>query len=527
MIKDKFIILKNKKNLCQKLFGKNFFHAWRNKSFLFGFTFIELLTVVFVFALIGTFVLINTSNSRSKGRDLKKIGEMTGLQMALEDYKNIEGEYPNELIPGEELSGFLSSVIFLSEIPSGIVYKNKSSENTYEIEFETEGQVGDLSKGEKCMTPTGILNSGCPKYIYTIEEIWEMVSNQGYVPVASAEELDALRNSTSQTMGIGTVWEGTYLTGLDKKYIQVEDIDLSVYQSGEGWLPIGDSVNNFVGIFDGNGLYVSNLFINTSLAISALFSYISSSTLTNMVLKDAYIAATVGSVGQRAVLVSYANSSIISNCNVYDSTVLTLRGHSAGFITNVTNCEISNSNCYNLIVSNTGNAWDTGSATGFITNSSGSIIDTCSVQNSIVSTASSRRFIHTSGFVSLNSGTSSISNSFSNATISSFSNADSTSSGFCSRNYATISNSYYSGSITTGLLTVVGGFCATNTGSVNNSYYDSEISGQADTGKGFPRTTKQMQEGYANSMIDGDSMYTAWDNDIWKFGLINKYPELK
>jgi predicted nucleotidyltransferase len=74
---------------------------------------------------------------------------------------------------------------------------------------------------------------------------------------------------------------------------------------------------------------------------------------------------------------------------------------------------------------------------------------------------------------------------------------------------------------------VVGGFCATNTGSVNNSYYDSEISGQADTGKGFPRTTKQMQEGYANSMIDGDSMYTAWDNDIWKFGLINKYPELK
>ena len=61
---------------------------------------------------------------------------------------------------------------------------------------------------------------------------------------------------------------------------------------------------------------------------------------------------------------------------------------------------------------------------------------------------------------------------------------------------------------------------------ITNSYYDSETAGQSDTGKGSPRTTKQMQEGTADTTIDGSNMYTDWDTTIWDFGSDSDYPSL-
>jgi hypothetical protein len=61
---------------------------------------------------------------------------------------------------------------------------------------------------------------------------------------------------------------------------------------------------------------------------------------------------------------------------------------------------------------------------------------------------------------------------------------------------------------------------------IESCYYDSETTGQSDTGKGSPRTTKQMQEGTANTTIDGSNMYTDWDTTIWDFGSDSDYPSL-
>lgn len=47
-----------------------------------------------------------------------------------------------------------------------------------------------------------------------------------------------------------------------KSYILANDIDLSAYQRGTGWKPIGNNNNPFNGTFDGNGKIINSLVIN-------------------------------------------------------------------------------------------------------------------------------------------------------------------------------------------------------------------------------------------------------------------------
>ena len=51
-------------------------------------------------------------------------------------------------------------------------------------------------------------------------------------------------------------------TCIGKTILLTEDIDLSAYQEGTGWTPIGTSSNNFQGTFDGQGHKITNLRIN-------------------------------------------------------------------------------------------------------------------------------------------------------------------------------------------------------------------------------------------------------------------------
>jgi len=56
-----------------------------------------------------------------------------------------------------------------------------------------------------------------------------------------------------------------------KYYILNNDIDLSDYQTGEGWIPIG-TIYSFTGNFDGNNKKITGLYINnTTLKIVGLF----------------------------------------------------------------------------------------------------------------------------------------------------------------------------------------------------------------------------------------------------------------
>lgn len=136
--------------------------------------------------------------------------------------------------------------------------------------------------------------------LYTESEANTMITTQDYIPVASASELDALRTTTSQTMGVGTPWEGTYTTGVDKKYLQVGNLDLSLFSN---WV----SFNEISGTIDGNELNISNLTTtNRAFIIQTTDAILKNINITN---------AEINSTSSSAILV-FANDGVIENCNV-------------------------------------------------------------------------------------------------------------------------------------------------------------------------------------------------------------------
>lgn len=142
----------------------------RNKK---GFTLLELIIVIFVIAIISTIVIVSLSGSRQKGRDAKRISDVTQIQIALETYYQLENSYPGQLIPGQPLIGSSTGVVFLSQIPKNITSSNDDclsdeyaysyydDSGKYGISFCLESNIEGYSSGQKCATTEGILNRKC------------------------------------------------------------------------------------------------------------------------------------------------------------------------------------------------------------------------------------------------------------------------------------------------------------------------------------------------------------------------------
>ena len=154
---------------------------------------------------------------------------------------------------------------------------------------------------------------------------------EGPIPIATAEELNNVRNATVETYGAGTQWEGLYEGGLDKQYIQVADIDLSIY-SQDGWNPIGTDTSRFTGTYDGENYVITNLDVKgEGENYQGLFGYIEEATISNVTLeginvigKD-YVGGLVGyadalSGGDGTTIInSYATGSVEGTGTEYNS----------------------------------------------------------------------------------------------------------------------------------------------------------------------------------------------------------------
>lgn len=98
--------------------------------------------------------------------------------------------------------------------------------------------------------------------------------------IMTAEQLDQVRHYLNSHFMLGT------------------DIDLSLYSSGQGWMPIGSEYNGFVGSFDGDGYTISNLTIDRSANHQGLFGAVGNRNLSdggdinNLILKDVSIKQT-------------------------------------------------------------------------------------------------------------------------------------------------------------------------------------------------------------------------------------------
>ena len=214
----------------------------------------------------------------------------------------------NQLVQDEEL--------FEKE---GVADEVEPIDGTYKvIPKEYKGKINTKLKG------TFYANSHGKVYYehgqgpgYSDEEIDDLIKHHDFIPVATAEELNNVRSATLETYGEGTKWKDKYTGGLDKKYIQVKEIDLSAY-SGEGWNPIGTSSESFTGTYDGGNDVITDLEIKgEGESLQGLFGYTNGATISNVGLIDNKVAGgdnTGGLVGgattSTVIENSYATGSV-------------------------------------------------------------------------------------------------------------------------------------------------------------------------------------------------------------------------
>ena len=270
-----------------------------------GFTLIELIVIIAVLAIL---VLLATPKFLNYTKDAK-------LTQIINDVKVTEGILEiyliknNDTLPPNGTS--ISSDAIKTEVPKNKVFDTKglvqneeqvtgsvfeilskdfvkktsnsklngefiasSKGKVYYIHDKAIKDVSDKSPEDespedewKCITET----KTWPEPL-TVDEIDDLI-NQGYIPVASAKELNQIREeNTPLTFGKGTQWEGVYVSGLDKSYIQVQDIDLSEYDEshinygeGKGWQSLGTDYDTvFTGNYNGGNFDISNLYMKYS-----------------------------------------------------------------------------------------------------------------------------------------------------------------------------------------------------------------------------------------------------------------------
>lgn len=328
-----------------------------------------------------------------------------------------------------------------------------------------------------------------------------------------------------------------------------------------GFLPVGNSTNNFVGSFNGDGYTISNLYINRTIEDNVgLFGYANNCIISNVYLQNFSLKgrSAVGSLLGRGLSnvsindvssnysIIYASeyqagviigiySGVADNIHSYNSQIQDgyYSGGLIGFM--LASSNLTNSYVYNITiaVSDICGAGAVGSSRGLIEN--------VSVEKGTISSASpSGGLVGYLGFTGTPKAHGIVRQSYSDVLV--YSTPSSYVGGLVGfilngsihNSYALgnvtgninvgglvgrignsdsyVNNSYSSGNVTGN--SDVGGLVGFSAGTAFVSFYDNETSGQSDTGKGYGNITSVMQNHY---------LYTdnAWDmdcsdpNSIW------------
>jgi len=304
---------------------------------------------------------------------------------------------------------------------------------------------------------------------------------------------------------------------LSAHYKQTADIDLNIYSTGDGWIPIGQETVEFTGVYDGDGYEIRNLWCNNLVGNNGMFGSIKDGAkLKNILLKNTILARagdyTGGLVGgcenlsENAIVnchvtgiinelninkrniggligvVNSANTTTIDNCSfegqVFSSYASTASGHIGGLIgrknTNLLRCWSKGS------VIAPGTAFVGGLVGSNLSGNCGYSYSLCDVQGSI----------YVGGFIG-NQGVGTTLNCWSrgnvqgNGYVGGFIGGQSTGSPIINRCYST---GFVQGD------SDVGGFCGRlSGGTIENSVWDIETSGQITSQGGIGKTTEEMK----------------------------------
>ena len=280
-----------------------------------GFTLVELLVVIAIMAILALIAVPNFYGYIDKSRDARIQSDLKKVYSAA--IVSIEDSDEIRLIDAVEKSdnfneSIKSLVNFSSEKDDEQNYDRYqffNKQNQLVVEYEdVNGKIHYYPK-EVGMIGGGETGETEPEYSEEkIQEIQNLINN-GYTPIATAEELDSIRNDEELTYGKGTKWEGLYEGGLGEQYVQVANIDLSGY-SGEGWNPIGNSSSSFTGTYDGGNYVIKGLEVKGEGEIyQGLFGATMGATICNVGLIDNKVTGNLAVGG----LVGFAWSSNITD----------------------------------------------------------------------------------------------------------------------------------------------------------------------------------------------------------------------
>jgi hypothetical protein len=361
-------------------------------------------------------------------------------------------------------------------------------------------------------------------------------------------------------------------------FVQTADIDASStsgWNSGSGFTPIGFSGTNFSGTYDGGGYDITGLFINRSGTYwVGMFGTTENATVKNLRLVNVNITGNLyvgGLVGNNyASTIDNCSTSGIVSSSAYEVGGLVGLSNSSGLSATISNCYSSAtvtggtsgmvgglvglsmqtiiSNCYtNGIVIDTVETW--ARAGGLVGESDNSIITNCYVAGNVISVnyvggfvgynhatlisdSYSAATVHASsysgGFVGFNTDTSSISNCYSIAQVTT---SGSNVGGFAGYNLAVgstiaqIENCYSNGTVSGS--SNVGGLVGTNSGTVSNSFWNTDSAGSTGIALG---TTSGASGATTAAMKDPLTFGNAgWDSAAWYIGsgFNNGFPFLK
>ncbi|MCL2435634.1 MAG: putative Ig domain-containing protein [Lentimicrobiaceae bacterium] len=262
------------------------------------------------------------------------------------------------------------------------------------------------------------------------------------------------------------------------------DISLSAYQTGAGWIPIGNN-QAFKGNFDGNNKKITNLKIdNTSLQYVGLFGSINNSTVKNLGIENVNITSTIttstnnvgGIIGQNSngsISNCYSSGTVSSSSISYSSYDVNTGGivglnsggsiinsHSACSLSSTSSASSANmvvvggivgnnmggnvSNCYSTGSVNSNSTVPTSVAGGVVgwNQNSGSISSTVQYcySTGLIKSNSTNGSTYTGGVVGANVNNSTVSNCYSTGAITSNASGTSYASGVAGVNQGSVSN---------------------------------------------------------------------------------------
>ncbi len=291
---------------------------------------------------------------------------------------------------------------------------------------------------------------------------------------------------------------------LTNHFILTANIDLDVfpYNTGSGWEPIGTDGVFFEGSFQGNGLTISNLFIDRSTTsyvglFGSITGEIDSLNLENVTITGG--EKTGGLVGLNYGTISYSHVTGSIEGTGREIGGIAGNNNSGGII------EFSSSG---VKVEQTASQQDAGGITG---RNQGGTIRYSFATDSVISNTQ-----RVGGLAGANTSNGTITDSYATGHVVGTTSVG----GLVGRNSggsSNITNSYSTGSASGS--SSVGGFIGIyQSGSITSSFWDTETSGNSTSGAGIGKITSEMQE---------EATFTNWDfSTIWGINEGSSYPYL-